>query len=273
VDAVEAVGVTAPVERYPRNFTDLTGRVAVVVGGTSGLGRAIAIGLAECGADVVPAGRRTALVAETCAEIRGMGRRTLEQGVDVVSRDSVDALCDAVCAQLGGVDVLVNAAGRTARRPTADVTGDEWASVLETNLTGTLYACQAFFAALSRHRRGRIVNIASLSSFVAFHEVAAYGASKAAVLSLTRSLGTEWAPQGVNVNAVVPGVFRTDLNAALLDGTPRGRELLMRTPMGRFGRPEEVVGAAAFLASDAASFITGQAIVIDGGFLASGVNS
>lgn len=265
--------MTAPIERHPRNFTDLTGKIAVVVGGTSGLGRAIAIGLAEAGADVVAAGRRVELVAETCEEIRRIGRRTLEHSVDVVSRPSVDALRDAVCAELGGVDVLVNAAGRTARRPTAEVTGDEWASVLDTNLTGTLHACQAFFPALSRHGRGRIVNIASLASFVAFHEVAAYGASKAAVLALTRSLGTEWAPHGVNVNAVVPGVFRTDLNAALLDGTPRGRELLMRTPMRRFGRSEEVVGAAVFLASDAASFITGQGIVIDGGFLASGVNS
>jgi len=175
--------VTTPVEHAPRNFTDLTGRVAVLIGGTSGLGRAIAIGLGQAGADVVPAGRSAALVAETCEQIRQSGRRTLEHCVDVVSRSSVDTLRDVVCAQLGGVDVLVNAAGRTARRPTAAVTTDEWVSVLETNLTGTLHTCQAFFPTLSRHGRGRIVNIASLSSFVAFHEVAAYGASKAAVLA------------------------------------------------------------------------------------------
>ncbi len=265
--------MTAGAQPSVRNLTDLTGRVAVVIGGTSGLGRAIALGVAQAGADVVASGRREALVGETTAAIERLGRRTLAHVVDVSARASIQALCEKVCDRLGGVDILVNAAGRTQRRPTADVARDEWDAIIETNLTGTLYACQAFLAPLARHRRGRIVNIASLSSFVAFHEVAAYGAAKAAVLSLTRSLGTEWAPNGVNVNAVVPGVFRTDLNAALLDGTERGRELLMRTPMGRFGRTDEVVGAAVFLASDAASFITGQSIVVDGGFLASGVNS
>jgi len=256
-----------------RNVTDLSGRVAVVIGGTSGLGRAIALGLAECGADVVPTGRRGPLVSDTCAEIERLGRRTVVQTVDVLSRGSLDHLRDTVCAELGGVDILVNAAGRTMRRPTMDVSEEEWGAILDTNLSGTFYACQSFFSPLAKNGRGRVVNIASLTSFVALHEVAAYGVSKAGVLALTRSLGTEWAPKGINVNAIAPGVFRTDLNAALLDGTDRGRELLMRTPMGRFGRAEELVGAAVFLASDAASFITGQTIVVDGGFLASGVNS
>jgi NAD(P)-dependent dehydrogenase (short-subunit alcohol dehydrogenase family) len=122
------------------------------------------------------------------------------------------------------------------------------------------------------HGYGRIVNIASLNSYVAFHEVAAYAASKSGVSSLTRSLAVEWSKKGVTVNAIAPGVFRTDLNANLLDNSPRGKELLMRTPMGRFGKTEELVGSAVFLASDAASFVTGQTIVVDGGFLASGVN-
>jgi NAD(P)-dependent dehydrogenase (short-subunit alcohol dehydrogenase family) len=255
------------------HMTDLSGRVAVVVGGTSGLGRVIALGLARAGAKVLAAGRREQLAQDACAEIERQGGEALAHAVDVADRASINALRDAALARFGGADILVNAAGRTARRPTAEVSEAEWADIIDTNVTGTLRACQSFYEPLKRSGRGRVINVASLTSFVAFHEVAAYGASKAGVLALTRSLGCEWARDRINVNAIVPGVFRTALNAKLLDETERGRELLMRTPMRRFGRPEEVVGAAVLLASDAASFITGQTIVIDGGMLASGVNS
>lgn len=255
------------------NITDLTGRVAVVIGGTSGLGRAVAIGLARSGANVVPSGRRADLVDAACREIEHLGRETLRHTVDVSDRESIDALRDAVLGRFGRVDILINAAGRTARTPTAEVAESEWAEIVDTNLNGMLRACQSFYQPLRQSGNARIVNFASLTSLVAFHEVAAYGASKAAVLSLTKSLGCEWARDGINVNALVPGVFPTELNEKLLSGTKRGEEILARTPMGRFGHADEVVGAAVFLASDAASFITGQSIAIDGGYLASGVNS
>jgi NAD(P)-dependent dehydrogenase (short-subunit alcohol dehydrogenase family) len=251
---------------------DLTGRTAVVIGGTSGIGRAIAHGLAKMGADVVCSSRRTEEVDKTASEIETLGRRSLRHPSDVSDRASLEALLAESVSAFGKVDILVNSAGRTKREPTLTQSEEDWSAIFETNLNGTLRACQVFGRHMIENGYGRIVNIASLSTFVSLFEVAAYSASKAAVASLTKSLAVEWARHGVNVNAIAPGVFRTALNQQLLDETPRGQEFLMRTPMGRFGNVEELAGAAVFLASDAASYVTGEVLVVDGGFLASGVN-
>ena len=251
---------------------ELTGKTAFVLGGTSGIGRAIAHALAEAGADVVPTSRRMEQVEAAASEIEERGRRSLRVTSDVSNSVSLQSALDACLATFGKVDILVNSAGRTKRAPTIDFPEEDWSAILDTNLTGTLRACQIFGRHMIQRRYGRIINIASLSSFVALYEVAAYSASKAAVASLTKSLAVEWAAHGVNINAIAPGVFRTALNQTLLDQTERGREFLLRTPMKRFGQVEELAGAAVFLASDAASFVTGEVLVVDGGFLASGVN-
>lgn len=251
---------------------ELNDKVAVVIGGTSGIGLAIAKGMAEAGADVVPTSRREEMVEIAAAEIEQRGRRSLRVTSDVSDRASLQRVLDESIRTFGKVDILVNSAGRTKRAPTLDFSEEDWDNIIDTNLTGTLRAAQVFGRHMLERESGSIINIASLSTFVALYEVAAYSASKAAVASLTKSLAIEWASRGVRVNAIAPGVFRTALNQKLLDETERGREFLLRTPMRRFGNVDELAGVAIFLASEAASFVNGEIIAVDGGFLASGVN-
>jgi NAD(P)-dependent dehydrogenase (short-subunit alcohol dehydrogenase family) len=254
-----------------RSLFDLTGRTAVVVGGTTGIGRALALGLASAGADVVATGRRREAVEEAARGIEACGRRTLRHPSDVGSLESLHSLRDASLGAFGHVDIVVAAAGVTKRVATLDMSEADWQQILDTNLTGMFRTYQVFAPAMIARGAGRLIGVGSLASFVGLHEVAAYSASKAAVAGLTRALSVEWARHGVTVNAIAPGVFETDLNRELLKG-PRGQEFKMRTPMGRFGRVEELVGAAVYLASDSASFVTGHVLAVDGGFLASGVN-
>jgi NAD(P)-dependent dehydrogenase (short-subunit alcohol dehydrogenase family) len=255
-----------------KNIFDLTGKVAVVIGGTSGLGRAIAVGLAEAGATVVPAGRRAEHIAEVAKEITALGQKTLQHPTDVSKRESIDALRDATLKAFGRIDILVNAAGKILKKPTTDITEAEWNDVFETNVTGMLRCCQSFYEPLKASGGGRLINISSLTSSVGFFQVTAYAASKGAVKQLTQQLAVEWAKDNITVNNIAPGVFPTELNAKLLSGTERGKELIARTPMKRFGHPEECVSAAVFLASPRSNYITGITVPVDGGFLSSGVN-
>ena len=250
----------------------LENRVAVVIGGTTGIGRAISLGFAEAGADVVASARRKELVESVAAEIEERGRKSIRVTCDVEDLQSIKELRDRVISSFGKADILVNCAGKTKRISTLKMDEKEWNDILQINLTGTLRGCQVFGPHMIRRGYGRIINIASLTSFVGLYEVAAYAASKSGVAALTKSLAVEWGSRGVCVNAIAPGLFLTELNKHLLDGTERGREFIMRTPMKRFGKVEELAGAAVFLASEAASFVTGEIIVVDGGFLASGVN-
>jgi NAD(P)-dependent dehydrogenase (short-subunit alcohol dehydrogenase family) len=251
---------------------DLTGKTAVVIGGTSGIGLSLAKGLATAGANVIPTGRRTELVQAAAKEVEALGRKSLAVPCDVADRSSLESLLAATLGAFGSVEILVNCAGITKKTATLDVSDEEWGRIQEINVTGAFRACQIFGRHMIERKYGRIVNVASLASFVALYQVAAYTTSKGALASLTKSLAIEWAKHGVCVNAIAPGVFRTDLNAGLLDGTERGKEFLMRSPMGRFGKLDELVGATVLLSSDAASYITGHVLSVDGGTLASGVN-
>ncbi len=249
----------------------LKNRVAVVLGGTSGIGLAIARGFAQAGATTIASSRDQAKVDSTAAELEALGSSTLRITSDVQDRESLQRLCDETVLAFGQVDILMVTSGALKKAPSAELTEEDWTRVVDINLNGSFRANQIFGRQMLKQKRGSIINTCSMTTFVSFGEVTVYSASKAGVNMLTKSLACEWATQGVRVNAIAPGVFRTPLNSAALDIPERMAAIIGRTPMGRVGHVDELVGIAIFLASDASSFVTGQTIPVDGGFLAKGI--
>ena len=250
---------------------NLAGRTAVVTGARRGIGRAIALRLGAAGARLALVDHESA--EEAAAEARQAGADAQAYRCDVRDAAAVERLAGEVGTRFPSVNIVVNAAGIPMRRRISEISLEEWQQTIDVNLTGPFLVARAFLPRMRGQGYGRIVNMTSVMAHIATGDRPAYCAAKAGLLSLTRSLACEWAGDRISVNAIAPGVFPSDLNSEIVLDTPRGHEILTRTPMGRFGKPDELVPAAILLAGDGASFLTGQCIAVDGGYLASGVNS
>lgn len=255
-------------DENPLHLFDLTGKVALVTGATRGLGRAIAAGLARAGAHVVVTGRSSSTARAVAEELVAEGRRATGTALDVTRPEQVTEVLSQVAEDNGGLDIVVNNAGVIERHPAEHYPDDSWRRVLDTNLDGTFFVSRAAGALMLRQGGGSIVNVASVLATSGGRNVVAYAASKGALVQLTRSCAVEWAARGVRVNAIAAGYFETDLTADLRDDPDRSRALLGRVPAGRWGRPEELVGAVLYLASPAAGYVHGAVLEVDGGWTA-----
>jgi len=245
---------------------DLTGQVAVVTGARRGIGRGIAVALAQAGADIVAVSRAAA--PELVDQVERMGRRCAVVSADFADSAEVDRVIPEATRAFGRVDVLVNNAGVGVRKPAVEVTPEDWRRVLQVNLDAVFRLCQDAARQMLPRQRGKIINLASLMSFQGGILIAPYTASKGAVGQLTKLLANEWAPHGVNVNAIAPGYIATDLTRALQEDPARNPAILARLPAGRWGTPDDVGGAAVFLASRASDYVHGHVLAVDGGWLA-----
>ena len=252
---------------------DLTGKVALVTGGATGIGKAISKTLIEHGAKVMIGSRTLANVTQTVEELRLIKGPDHIAGVclDVTDDKSVIEAIDKTIYQLDGLHIVVNSAGITCKKPTTELSPDEMNSLYNIHITGALRVSQAAQPTFAKQNEGSIINIASITSYVALTEVTAYAAAKSAMMGLTKSLANEWAKYGIRTNGIAPGFVPTNLNRKMIEGTDRGRRILESTPMNRFGSGEEIAGAAVYLSSKAGQFVNGHTIVVDGGYLACGV--
>lgn len=247
------------------NPFDLAGKVAIVTGANTGIGQAIAVALAEAGADVALAGRSRP--DETAAQVRAAGRRAALIEADLSTTAPVQAVVDETLLALGGLDILVNNAGIIRRADAVECSEEDWDAVIDTNLKSLFFLCQAAGRHMVAQGSGKIVNIASLLSFQGGIRVPSYAAAKSGVAGLTKALANEWAGKGVNVNAIAPGYIATNNTAALQADETRNRQILERIPAGRWGDPKDIAGAAVFLASSAADYVNGHVLTVDGGWL------